>query len=124
MTISANYTPAPWEDPRELGPNEFTAGSQLSLTCIIQGNSSGTLTYTWSVMGNSPTPGCTYCRIASSTTSTLTISVVGPLRSYHAGIYTCTVSESGRPESENSDDFSIRVVGKRVRVYTLCSFAS
>ena len=75
-------------------------------------------------MGNPPTPGCTLCPIASSTTSTLNISVYGPLHSYHAGIYTCTVSESDRPESDNSDDFSVRVVGKRVRVYTLCSSPS
>ena len=38
VIISANYTPAPGEDPGELGPNEFTAGSVLSLNCIVQGN--------------------------------------------------------------------------------------
>ena len=116
MTISANYTAAPGEDPGELGPNEFTAGRLLSLECIVQGDSGG-LTYTWSVMGNPPTPGCTHCNIdTSSTTSTL---IVGRLLTYYAGIYTCTVSESGRPDSDNSDDFTVRVVGKRV--CTLCT---
>ena len=114
MTISADYTPAPGEDPGELGPNEFTAGSVLSLNCIVQGDS-GDLTYTWSVMGNPPTPGCVACPIALSTTSTL---IVGsPLTSYRAGIYTCTVSESGRPDSDNSDDFTVRVVGKKMCIF-------
>ena len=119
MTVSATYTAAPGEDPRELGPNEFTAGSILSLECIVQGYSGG-LTYTWSVMGNPPTPGCGSCGIASSTTSTLTVG--SPLTSYHAGIYTCTVSESGRPDSVNSDDITVRVVGKRM--CTLCNVLS
>ena len=88
VTISANYTAAPGEESGDLGPNTFTAGSVLSRYCIVLGNS-GALTYTWSVIGNSPTPGCTSCGSASSTTSTL---VVGsPLFSYYAGIYTCTV---------------------------------
>ena len=109
MTISANYTAAPGEDPEELGPNEFTAGRLLSLNCIVQGS----LTYTWSVIGNPDTTGCSECVTdTSSTTSTLTVG--SPLYSYRAGIYTCTVSESGRPDSENSDDFTVRVVGKRV----------
>ena len=119
VTISADYTPAPGEDPGELGPNEFTAGSQLSLKCIVQG-ASGDLTYTWSVMGNPPTPGCSVCGSASSTTSTLTVGLT--LFSYRAGIYTCTVSESGRPNSDNSDDFTVRVVGKRVCM--LCTVLS
>ena len=116
MTISANYITAPGEDPGELGPNEFTAGSNLSLNCIVQGDS-GDLTYAWSVMGNPPTPGCTHCGSVSSTTSILTVG--NPLYSYYAGIYTCTVSESGRPDSDNSDDFTVRVVGKRM--CTLCT---
>ena len=111
VTISAGYTPAPGEDPVELRPNEFTAGSALSLECIVQGDS-GDITYTWSVMGNPPTPGCTSCPTASSTTSTLTVG--SPLYSYRAGVYTCTVSESGRPDSDNSDDFTVKVVGERV----------
>ena len=116
MTISANYTPAPGENPEELCHNEFTAGSVLFLTCIVRGNS-GDLTYTWSVMGNPPTPPeCTSCAIAtSSTTSTLTLR--RPLYSYYAGIYTCIVSESGRPDSDNSDGFTVRVVGKKISVH-------
>ena len=112
-TISADYIPASGEDPGELCPNEFIAGSVLSLNCVVYGNS-GDLTYSWSVMGNPPTPPeCTSCDIdASSTTSTLNLR--RPLYSYFAGIYTCTVSESGRPDSDNSDDFTVRVVGKRV----------
>ena len=115
MTISVNYIAAPGEDPGELGPDEFTAGSLLTLNCIAQGNIGG-LTYTWSVMGNPPTPGCHGCGIdTSSTTSTLTLE--GPaLNSYYAGIYTCTVSDSGRPDSDNSDDFTVRVVGKNCEV--------
>ena len=38
VTISAKYTPASGEDPGELGPNEFRAGTTLSLNCIVQGN--------------------------------------------------------------------------------------
>ena len=121
VTISADYTAAPGEDPRELGPNEFSAGSVLSLNCIVQGNS-GDLTYTWSVMGNLSTPPeCTSCDIdTSSTTSTLTLR--RPLYSYYDGIYTCTVSESSRPDSDNSDDFTVRVVGKRMGIYPHLSY--
>ena len=119
VTISADYTAAPGEEPGKLGPSEFIAGSVLSLNCIVQGNSSEDLTYTWSVMGNPDTPGCTSCDIdTSSTTSTLTVG--SPLTSYFAGIYTCTVSESGRPDSDNSDDFTVTVVGKVVcTLYTV-----
>ena len=115
MTTSADYTAAPGEDPGELSPNEFTAGSVLSLNCRVQGNN-GNLTYTWSVMENPDAPGCTSCVIdTSSTTSTLTVG--SPLTSYYAGIYTCTVSESGRLDSVNSDDFTVVVVGKYVHDY-------
>ena len=112
-TISRVYTAAPGEDPGNLGSNEFTAGSVLFLNCIVQG-ASGSLTYTWSVMENPPTPPeCTSCDIdTSSTTSALSLG--RPLYSYYAGIYTCTVSESGRPDSDNSDDFTVRVVGKEM----------
>ena len=120
MTISANYTPAPGEDPREMGPNEFTTGSLLSLNCNVQGNSSGNLTYTWSVTGNPDTPECTGCNIdTSSNTSTLSVGYPH-INSYYAGIYTCTVSEDGRPDSNGSDNFTVTVVGKVVRL-TLCS---
>ena len=115
MTISANYTTVSGEDPQELDPNEFTAGSALSLNCIVQGNSSGDLNYTWSVLGNPPTQGCSRCVIGSSTTFTLALGIPA-LTSYYAGIYTCTVSE-GRPDSDNSDDFTVVVVGKEMILY-------
>ena len=100
VTVSANYTAAPGEDPDiDLSPNEFTAGSILSLKCAVQGNISGNLTYTWSSCSLSP--------------DVATLRLAQPaLNSYHAGIYTCTVSESGRPDSGNSDDFNVTVVGK------------
>ena len=107
VTIRPDYIPAPGEDPGELGPNEFTAGSVLSLNCDVQGNSSS-LTYQSSVTGNPDTPECTSCDIIpSSSTSTLRLA----LTSYLAGEYTCTASESGRPDSGNSDTFTVRVVG-------------
>ena len=118
VTVRAD-TLAPEEDPKELGPNEFRAGSALSLNCVVQGNS-GDLIYAWSVMGNPPTPGCTGCSSASSTTSKLMMG--RSLNSYRSGVYTCTVSESGRPDSDNSDDFTVRVVGKRVCI--LCTVLS
>ena len=111
VTISVDYTAAPGEDPGKLGPNEFTAGSILSLYCIVEGNS-GNVTYSWSVNGNPTLPAeCRYCTIdTSSTTSTLTVG--RPLYSYHAGTYTCTVSETGRPDSSNSGDYIVTVVGE------------
>ena len=64
VTISVDYTAAPGEDPGGLGPNEFTAGSLLSLNCIVEGTS-GSLDYRWSVM-RTPTPPtqCNRCTIA------------------------------------------------------------
>ena len=116
VTISVDYTVAPGEDPGELGPNEFTAGSILTLNCIVEGNSSA-VTYTWSVMGN-PTPPsqCDKCHIdTSSTTSRLTVG--RPLYSHLAGIYTCTVSETGRPDSNSSVDYIVTVVGEMMMMY-------
>ena len=86
ITISLDYTAAPGEDPGKLGPNEFTAGSILSLNCILDGNG-GDVAYTWSVMGNpAPPPECRVCNIDTlSTTSTLTVG--RPLYSHHAGTY-------------------------------------
>ena len=105
MTISAVYTPAPGEDPEELGPNEFTAGSELTLNCTVQGHS-GALTYTWSV-----TPDCTGCNIdTSSIAPTLTVGLP-ELYSYFAGVYTCNVIEIGRPDSGNIDTFIVTVLG-------------
>ena len=112
MTVSALYEPAPGEVPGELGPNEFTAGRNLTLNCSVEGHS-GALNYMWSLTGNPSTSGCgSSCNIdTSSTTSTLV--VVGLiLYSYHAGDYTCTVSESGRFNSGNSHTFPVNVVGE------------
>ena len=114
MTIIEEYRPAPGETPGELGPNEFTAGSELTLNCTVHGNS-GDLTYEWSVRDNPDTTGCTDCVIidtSSPTTSTLTVGDPA-LYSYYAGIYTCTVTEDDGPEdSGNNDNFTVTVVGK------------
>ena len=113
VTVSAVYRPAPGEAPGELGPNEFTAGSELTLNCSVHGNSNE-LSYRWSVSGSSSTPGCYYCVIdLSSTTSTLTVGKP-PLYSYYAGVYTCTVSKAGRSDSGNSYGFTVTVVGKHI----------
>ena len=118
VIISIDYTAAPGEDRGKLGPNEFTAGSILSLNCIVEG-ASGDVAYTWSVRGNPTTPTDCYrqCNIdTSSTTSTL---LVGrPLYSHHAGTYTCTVSETG---SSNSEDYTVTVVGEMMcEMYMYC----
>ena len=119
MTISTDYNPAPGEVPGELGPNEFTAGSELTLNCMVDGNS-GDLTYVWSVNPN--TTGCTNCVIidtSSPPTSTLTLGQPA-LYSYYAGIYTCTVTESDGPEgSRNNENFTVAVIGKMI--ITICS---
>ena len=120
MTVSAVYRPAPGEAPGELGPNEFTAGSRLSLNCFAKGNSSE-LRYRWSVSGNPSAPGCINngCVIdVSSTTSTLTVGKP-PLYSYYAGVYRCTASEDGSFGSVNSANFTVNVVGKHIfYIYT------
>ena len=106
VTISEGYTAAPGEGPGKLGPNEFTAGSLLSLNCIVEGTS-GDVTYSWSVMGNpTPPPECTSCTIdTSSTISTLTVG--RPLYSYHTGTSIHAVNETGRI---NSGDYIVTVV--------------
>ena len=109
VTIIPDYIPAPGEDPGELGPNEFTAGAVLSLTCMAQGASEN-LTYSWSVAGNPDTPADCWCYI--DTTPTVTLEVGPLLQSFRAGTYTCTVSETGRPSSDSSDDFPVVVVGE------------
>ena len=119
VTIRPDYRPAPEGDRSELGPNEFTAGSVLSLNCDVQGNS-GSVTYGWSVTGNPDTPGCTSCAMPSSSTSTLKLAQ-SALTSYFAGDYTCTASEGDRPDSGNSDTFTVRVVGE---LSILCRFHS
>ena len=110
VTITVSYTPAPDEAPGELAANEFTAASALSLTCMVQG-ASGSLSYSWSVEGNPDTPSRCSCDPLTLNTD---IQNFWFLPSYYAGIYTCSVSESDRSGSENSDSYTIRVVG------TLC----
>ena len=111
VTVTADYSPAGREG--ELGPNQFTAGSLLSINCSVQG-ATGPVSYSWSVRDNSSTPGCTgsNCNIdLSSTGPTLTVGIPH-LLSYYAGVYTCTVSETGRSDSTNSEDFTVTVVGE------------
>ena len=120
VTVSADYRPAPGEVPGKLGPNEFTAGSNLTLNCSVHGNSNE-LSYRWSVSGNPSTTDCkdNGCDIdLSSTTSPLTVGKP-PLYSYYAGIYTCTVSEAGRFDSGNSDDFKVTIFGKHIYIKPL-----
>ena len=111
MIIIPDYIPAPGVDPGELGPNEFTAGNVLSLTCMAQGASEG-LTYSWSVAGNTVPPSdCTTdCNIDTTPTIPMTLEVGPPIQSFRAG--TCTVSETGRSSSGSSDDFTVVVVGE------------
>ena len=113
VTISADYNPAPGEVPGELGPNRFTAGSELTLNCAVHGNS-GDLTYVWSVMGNPDTTDCDDCVIIDTSSPTTSTLILGQpaLYSYFAGIYTCTVTESDGPEgSRNTENFTVAVVG-------------
>ena len=111
VTIIPDYIPAPGEDPGELGPNDFTAGAVLNLTCMAQG-ASGDLTYTWSVAGNPDTPSDCGCDIDTTPTIPMTLEVGPLLQSFRAGTYTCTVSETGRPSSGSIDDFTVVVVGE------------
>ena len=126
VRVSAIYRPSPGEVPGELGPNDFTAGSDLTLRCSVEGHSGG-LSYSWSVSGNPSTPpGCgSYCDIdTTSNTAVMSMGssstlVVGrpPLLSYYAGMYICTAIEPDRPGSRNSDDFSVSVVGEFIILY-------
>ena len=111
VTIIPNYTSVPGDDPGELGPNEFTAGAVLILTCMAQGTSGG-LTYSWSVAGNPDTPSDCTCNIITTPTIPMTLEVGPLLQSHRAGTYTCTVSETDRPSSCSSDDFIVVVVGE------------
>ena len=111
VTIIPDYIPAPGEDPGELGPNEFTAGAVLSLTCMAQG-ASGDLTYSWSVAGNPDTSSDCGCDIDTTPTIPMTLEVGPLLQSFRAGTYTCTVSEADRSSSGSSDDFTVVVVGE------------
>ena len=97
-----------------MAPNEFTAGSVLILNCTVQGNS-GTLTYEWSVTGNPDTSDCRSCTTIGPQPHSSTLRLAErALNSYHAGIYTCIVSENGRPDSGNSDTFTVTVVGELI----------
>ena len=121
VTVIPDYRPPPREGSGELTANEFAAGSVglLNLTCMVLGGS-GDQTYSWSLQGN-PTPSeCSSCATPTSTTATLRLGP--PLYSYYAGTYTCTVSESGRPSSGNSDSYTVTVVGECHGVCTcVCS---
>ena len=108
VTVSAIYRPAPGEVYGKLGPHQFTAGSDITLNCSVCGHS-GSLSYIWSVSGNPNPPGdCSKCEIPSSTTPTLKLGIY----SFFAGVYTCTVSGTGVPHSQNSDKFTVTVVGE------------
>ena len=87
------------------------------MICIVQENNSGNFTYTWSVSGNPDIPDeCDKCDIDTSlNTATLTLRPF--LRSYCAGAYTCTVSESGKPDTASSNNFTVTIAGKKMDVY-------
>ena len=113
VTIIVDVIPAPGKDHGSLGPNAFTAGSELTLNCLVQGYSQQ-LYYAWSVTDIQDTGDCSYCDINTlSTASTLTVGVP-EVRFYSAGIYTCTVRESTRPYSWDNDHFTVRVIGETV----------
>ena len=116
VSIRAVYNPAPGDDVELLGPNTFTAGSDLELLCVVMGNSNNNLRYSWSVNPNFE-PSCIPdkdCDInVTSTTSKLTVGKP-ELLSYYAGNYSCTVNEADRPESQNSHDFTVNVVGELI----------
>ena len=128
MTVRAIYRPVPGEAPGELGPNDFTAGSDLTLNCSVEGHSGG-LSYSWSVTGNSSTPPWCGSDCDIDTTSNIAVMSMGssstlvvgrpPLLSYYAGNYTCTVTEDGRSGSENSDVFLVNVVGEFLAFFSL-----
>ena len=114
------YTPVPGEDSNDLGPNEFTAGTDLKLNCTVEGNRND-LKYMWSVKNITTRPeSCTGCSI--DTSSSISTLIVGkpPLYSYYAAVYVCTVNETSRPLSTNKDECSVNVVGK----LTLCFIVS
>ena len=116
VIVSAVYRPATGEVPGELGPNEFTAGSNLTLNCLVQGTT-GVLSYRWSVSGNPSTPPDCGCDIdLSSTISTLTVGKP-TLYSYYAGVYRCYASEAGSLDSENGGNFNVTIIGKHISLH-------
>ena len=84
----------------KLGPNEFLAGSILTLNCTVEGSMEHQNCYMWSRTGTGSL-SCTECN-----TSMLTVG--GPLLySDSAGNYTCTVNGS-----LTSRPFTVSVVGE------------
>ena len=114
VSIRAVYNPAPGDDVELLGPNTFTAGSLLKLQCVVMGNSDNLL-YSWSVNPNLE-PICLMNKCDIDITSITSKLKVGKpeLLSYYAGNYSCTVNETDRPESQNSHDFTVKVVGELI----------
>ena len=92
----------------------FQAGSVLVLNCTVKGQSEN-LSYKWSVTGNVE-PNCANTNMecvvdVSSTTSLLNVGKPH-LYSYYAGVYKCTVNETGRPKSTDEDEFTVSVTGE------------
>ena len=114
VSIRAVYNPAPGDDAELLGPNTFTAGSDLKLQCVVMGNSNNLL-YSWSV-NQTFVPFCPNDNCDINITSTMSKLRVGKpeLLSYYAGNYSCTVRENDGPESQNSHDFTVNVVGELI----------
>ena len=97
------YNPEPGVDPNQLGPNEFTAGSVLTLNCTLGGGSGDTdQHYEWSMTRNDGSQSCPSCT-ESVTSSMLTLI----LYSYTAGNYTCATSDWA-----TSENFTVTVVGE------------
>lgn len=93
-----------------MGPDEFTAGTTLSLDCSVMGNTLS-VTYQWTRVYNFTPMSCSNCNETKiSTTHSQTVGK--PLYSYHAGVYTCIASEDGKPDSTNNGSFTIKVVGE------------
>ena len=96
------YNPVPGVDPNQLGPNEFTAGSVLTLNCTLGGGSGDTdQHYEWSMTKNDGSQSCPSCTESSSSMLTLI------LYSYTAGNYTCTTSDW-----VTSENVTVTVVGE------------
>ena len=108
VTITAEY------NDEETTLTEFTAGNELSLKCEVKGTSGhGSLQYRWYVKGqpDSPPECGRNCAGPIDMFNHSQIDFTPFLNSYHAGTYTCNVSESGNSGSENSSSYTFRVVG-------------
>ena len=86
--------------------DKFKTGGDLTLHCDVLGNS-GSVSYKWSVMNNTVPSSCTHAKQCSIDTKSTTSTLMVGIYSYNAGIYTCTVSETGKPLSTNNDTFSV-----------------